>query len=96
MSAGHSVCILAAVSVDAEASGNGFADKFQHEVAAYRLDRMLGLNVVPVSVLRNLDGEMGSVQAYVEDAVDQQSATAYELGFFEQDWVKFTAEKTAG
>lgn len=76
------------VSVEGGSSPDGFTDKFQHEVAAYRLDRRLGLNVVPVSVLRSLDGEPGSVQAYVEDAVDQESAAAYELSFFDREWVK--------
>ena len=76
------------VSVEGGSSPDGFTDRFQHEVAAYRLDRRLGLNVVPVSILRSLDGELGSVQAYIEDAVDQASAAAYELSFFDQDWVK--------
>ncbi|HSR70208.1 MAG TPA: hypothetical protein VLU25_19925 [Acidobacteriota bacterium] len=38
------------------------------EVAAFRLSRMLGLKVVPPTVLREVDGKMGSMQAWVENA----------------------------
>ena len=34
---------------------------FVPEVAAYRLDRMLGIDLVPVAVLRVVDGEPGAV-----------------------------------
>jgi len=76
------------VSIDGESGSVGQADRYEHEVAAYRLDRMLELGLVPVCVLRELDGEQGSLQLWVEDAVDQESATAYELKFFDRDWVK--------
>lgn len=32
------------------------------EIAGYRLDKLLGLNVVPVTVARNIDGMAGSLQ----------------------------------
>ena len=76
------------VSVGGEPGFEGQMDRYEHEVAAYRLDRKLDLGLVPVCVLRELDGEQGSLQAWVEDAVDQESATAYELEFFDRDWVK--------
>ncbi|MGB5660551.1 MAG: metallophosphoesterase, partial [Thermoanaerobaculia bacterium] len=76
------------VSIDGESGSAGQADRYEHEVAAYRLDRMLELGLVPVCVLRELDGEQGSLQVWVEDAVDQESATVYELELFERDWVK--------
>ena len=76
------------VSIGGEPGFEGQMDRYEHEVAAYRLDRELDLGLVPVCVLRELDGEPGSLQAWVEDAVDQESATAYELEFFDRDWVK--------
>jgi len=76
------------VSIGGEPGFEGQVDRYEHEVAAYRLDRKLDLGLVPVCVLRELDGEQGSLQAWVEDAVDQESATAYELEFFDRDWVK--------
>ena len=62
-------------------------DRFQHEMAAYRLDRALGLDMVPVTVLREIDGQMGSVQEWVEGAIDQKAAEAYKLDLFGSDKV---------
>jgi hypothetical protein len=42
------------------------------EVAAYRLDRMLELDLVPVTVRRELDGRAGSVQLYVDSLPDDR------------------------
>jgi len=80
--------IFKTVSIDGELGPESPADRYEHEVAAYLVDRKLELGLVPVCVLRELDGEQGSLQAWVEDAVDQESATVYELEFFERDWVK--------
>ena len=76
------------VSIEGGSDADVVTDRWEHEIAAYRLDRMLDLSLVPVCVQRDLEGEQGSLQAWVEDAVDQQSATAYELEFFDRDWVK--------
>jgi hypothetical protein len=37
------------------------ADRWQYEVAAYKLDRILGLGMVPVAVERNIDGQVGAL-----------------------------------
>ena len=58
-------------------------DRYQHEVAAYRLDRAIGLGMVPVTVLRTLEGRAGSLQAWVEGALDQETAEGYNLDFFD-------------
>ena len=51
------------------------ADRFQHEVAAYRLDRMMGLGMVPVTVARTIEGTgEGSVQLWIEGAVEESAA----------------------
>ncbi len=60
-------------------------DRYQHEVAAYRLDRALGLKMVPVTVLRTLNGETGSLQAWVDAALDLEAADGYNLEFFETE-----------
>ena len=60
-------------------------DRYQHEVAAYRLDRALGLGMVPVTVLRDFDGQSGSLQAWVDGALDQETAAGYNLDFFSSD-----------
>jgi Icc-related predicted phosphoesterase len=62
-------------------------DRYQHEVAAYRLDRKLGLGMVPATVLREIDGQQGSLQAWVEGAVDQEAAESYNLELFDTETV---------
>lgn len=44
---------------------------FYPNVAAYRLDKMLGLGMVPVTVQRNVDGEEGSLQFLPEKVMDE-------------------------
>ncbi len=70
------------------AESPGGADRFQHEIAAYRVDRMLGLGMVPVTVPRELDGERGSLQAWVDEAVDQAEASFYNLSLWEAETVR--------
>ncbi len=45
----------------------GFSDRYAYEVAAYRLDRLTGIGLVPVTVVREVAGETGSVQLWIED-----------------------------
>lgn len=42
-------------------------DSFRYNIAAYRMDKMLGLGVVPVTVQRKVDGQMASVTWWPED-----------------------------
>ena len=44
-----------------------FRDCYKYNVAAYRLDRLLGLGLVPVSVERELGGRPGAVTWWVDD-----------------------------
>ncbi len=60
-------------------------DRYQHEVAAYRLDRRLGLGLVPATVLRDLGGRRGSLQLWVPGAVDKEAAEAYELELYQTE-----------
>jgi hypothetical protein len=43
-----------------------FRDSWKHEIAAYELDRLLDLRLVPPTVERKLDGRRGSLQAWAE------------------------------
>lgn len=48
-----------------------FRDSYKAEVAAYELDKLLGLDLVPATVERRIDGRVGSLQFWVENAMTQ-------------------------
>ena len=47
------------------------ADRWQYEVAAYRIDKMIGLDLVPVTVERKINGKQGSLQFWIDDLVSE-------------------------
>ncbi|MEP0202443.1 MAG: metallophosphoesterase [Halioglobus sp.] len=51
---------------------NNDADRYQYDVAAYKLDRMLGLQMVPTSVLSEVEGEEGALSDWVENAINER------------------------
>lgn len=44
----------------------GFLEGWQYEIAAYELDKLLGLNLIPPTVERTFKGKRGSLQFWVE------------------------------
>jgi hypothetical protein len=44
-------------------------DSFTYEIAAYELDKYLGLNLVPPAVIRTINDTSGSLQMFVENAM---------------------------
>lgn len=44
----------------------GFWESYQAEVAAYTLDKLLGLDMVPPTVVRRVKSDLGSLQLWVE------------------------------
>jgi hypothetical protein len=44
----------------------GFWEGWQYEIAAYRMDKLIGLNMIPPTVERELNGKKGSLQYWVE------------------------------
>jgi hypothetical protein len=50
-----------------------FRDSYIFEPAAYELSRLLGLDNVPPAILRKLRGKRGSLQAWVENAMNETS-----------------------
>ena len=55
------------------------SDRWQHEVAAYRLDRMIGLDLVPVTVRRTISGAEGSLSFWVDGLINEMQREAEEL-----------------
>jgi hypothetical protein len=54
---------------DAEGRRGGFWEGWNYEIAAYRLDKHLGLGMVPPTVERRLDGKRGSCQLWIDDCM---------------------------
>jgi hypothetical protein len=48
-----------------------FKDSWKYEVAAYELDKLLGMNMVPVTVERKIEGVRGSVQLWMDGTMTE-------------------------
>jgi hypothetical protein len=53
---------------------NGYFDSFRSEIAAYELDKVLNMGMVPPTVQRAVSRDLGSVQLWVEDCVTFKAA----------------------
>jgi hypothetical protein len=54
------------------------ARSWRNEIAAYRLDRYLELDLVPVTIERTIEGRTGSLQIWLESAVDLTLLQTYD------------------
>jgi len=45
---------------------SGFWESYKSEIAAYELDRLLGLDMVPPTLERRVEGDLASIQLWVE------------------------------
>ena len=57
-------------TVGSQRSEFDLADRFEFEVAAYKLDRLLGLDMVPVSIERTVGRHRGILQLWIEDSMN--------------------------
>lgn len=48
-----------------------FTDSYKYEIAAYELDKLLGLDLVPPAVERRIDGEKGALVLWVEGSITE-------------------------
>ena len=55
------------------------ADRFSHEIAAYRLDRLIGLDMIPVTVDRTIDGRRGALRLWLEGSFSEGQRRAEQL-----------------
>ncbi len=49
----------------------GFLEGWRYEIAAYRLDRLVGLNMIPAVVERPLEGKKGALSLWAEHATNE-------------------------
>ena len=64
----------------------GLRDSWKFEVAAYELDQLLGLGMVPVTVVREVAGHEGALMDFVEDILPDFETSPD--GFSLDDWQK--------
>lgn len=57
------------------------SDRYQYDVAAYRVDRMIDLQMVPVTMLREVEGEEGAVSAWIPNAINERDRLEKEIPF---------------
>ena len=55
--------------------GDG-AERYSNQIAAYRLDQLLALDMVPVTVEREIDGERGALRLWIEDSFSEAERQA--------------------
>jgi hypothetical protein len=69
---------------------SAFRDSYKYEVAAYELDKLLQLGLVPPTVSREIDGRRGSLQLWVENAFTELDRR--ESDRLPQDYVSWSNE----
>jgi len=57
------------------------SDRYQYDVAAYKLDRMLGWEMVPTAVIAEIEGEEGALSDWVEGAINERDRLEQEVPF---------------
>jgi hypothetical protein len=65
-------CRSALYSMQITSRDSGYLESHNHRIAAYRMDRLLGLDMVPPTIGRAV-GRAGAVQLWVENAVTYNS-----------------------
>ncbi|MBN1907570.1 MAG: metallophosphoesterase [Deltaproteobacteria bacterium] len=71
------------------------SDRYLYDVAAYRLDRMLDLQMVPAAVIRKIDGKEGVLQYWVENSINERDREEKGIAFDgfckknEQYWMRY-------
>jgi hypothetical protein len=54
---------------NAEGRQKGYIEGWQYEIAAYRMDRLLGLNMITPTIERRFQGDRGSCQYWIDDTM---------------------------
>jgi hypothetical protein len=60
---------------------NNDSDRYQYDVAAYKLDRMLGWQMVPAAVISEVDGDEGALSDWVENSINERDRLETEIPF---------------
>jgi len=63
-------------------------DSYQYELAAYKLNALMGLNIVPPCVHRTVDGVEGSLQILIENCIDERERQGKNIPFPDKQCLK--------
>ncbi len=72
---------------------NGYYEGWQYEIAAYRLDKLLGLNLIPPTVERRFQGQRGSLQLWVEHKYDLLEIVDHKIQLPREGWEAVNLER---
>jgi hypothetical protein len=64
---------------NAQGRMGGFWEGWNYEIAAYRMDKLFGLGMVPPTIERRFEGERGSCQYWVDDCISLTDKDAQRL-----------------
>jgi hypothetical protein len=64
-----------------KASRHNQSDRYVYDVAAYKLDRMLDLQMVPTAVIAKVEGDEGTLSDWVENAINERDRLEQEVPF---------------
>ncbi|MEE4144283.1 MAG: hypothetical protein V2I26_05740, partial [Halieaceae bacterium] len=53
------------------ATRNDNSDRYVYDVAAYKLDRMLDLQIVPTAVVATVEGQQGALSDWIDNAITE-------------------------
>jgi len=70
----QAVDVARAVFTAGKASEVNFKDTYRYNIAGYRLARLIGLDIVPMSVERNIEGKLAAVTWWVDDVLMDEGA----------------------
>jgi len=65
---------------DAKGLMKGFVEGWRWEIAAYRLDKFLGMNLIPPTVEKRLRGDRGSCQLWIDTWMDAKTKQEKGIG----------------
>lgn len=62
-----------------------FRDSYRNQVAAYEMSRLLGISNVPPTVLRKMKGRKGSLQLWIENAMNEKDVSILDSSAIEEN-----------
>jgi hypothetical protein len=66
-------CAAALFSSQPPSRATGYLESHLHRIAAYEVDKLVGLDMVPPTVLRRAEGKEGSAQLWIDNVVTYNS-----------------------